>query len=131
MREFFKGWRRKLGCVTLVLVLPILALWIRSFTCFDQIAAGGNLVISNSGCMVWNWMGWGGPDATITDWYTGIASPFGEDWYFGSDGVRFPYWSIVIPLTLLSSWLLLSRPRQIQAAVKPETAARQSDARVL
>jgi len=37
-------------------------------------------------------------------------------WYpsGGSDIISwtFPYWSIVIPLTLLSAWLLLSKPRQ-------------------
>lgn len=34
---------------------------------------------------------------------------------YGFDVFRAPYWSIVIPLTLLSAWLLLSRPR----ATKP------------
>ncbi len=31
-----------------------------------------------------------------------------------------PYWSIVIPLTLLSAWLLLSRPRvKTEASITP------------
>jgi hypothetical protein len=29
-------------------------------------------------------------------------------------GVSAPYWSIVIPLTLVSAWLLLSKPRQLK-----------------
>ena len=38
--------------------------------------------------------------------------------------VRFrilPYWSLVIPLTLLSAWLLLSKPRQKPAVAKTAT----------
>ena len=31
MREFFRGWRRKCGVVTLVMALGIMALWVRSF----------------------------------------------------------------------------------------------------
>jgi hypothetical protein len=34
-----------------------------------------------------------------------------------------PYWSIVIPLTLLSAWLLLGKPRQAKKAESlPNTA---------
>ncbi len=30
MREFFRGWRRKVGCVTLVMACGLMGLWIRS-----------------------------------------------------------------------------------------------------
>ena len=33
--------------------------------------------------------------------------------------LRAPYWSIVIPLTLLSAWLLLSKPRIAKSPEKP------------
>ena len=36
-----------------------------------------------------------------------VSPTFAMDMYF----FVFPYWSIVIPLTLLSAWLLLSKPR--------------------
>ena len=35
MREFFKGWRRMVGCVALVLALTLMAGWIRSFRTED------------------------------------------------------------------------------------------------
>ena len=35
MREFFKGWRRKAGCVTLVMVLLLTSAWIRSYVAGD------------------------------------------------------------------------------------------------
>jgi hypothetical protein len=31
MRDLFRGWRRKVGCVTLVMALMLIAVWIRSF----------------------------------------------------------------------------------------------------
>ncbi|MEI8017188.1 MAG: hypothetical protein WCH39_03260 [Schlesneria sp.] len=61
--------------------------------------------------------------------------PFRPSWFSFSNEVRttslmifsLPYWSITIPLTLLSGWLLLSKPRQPQskAPVEPisETVA--------
>jgi hypothetical protein len=111
MREFFRGWRRKIGVMPLVVACAFMAGWVRSQALFDQIAARGNLFLSNGGCVVWDWKGWGGSDSSITDWYSNMATPFDEDWYLGSDGVRLPYWAIVIPLTLLSAHLLLSKPR--------------------
>ena len=29
---------------------------------------------------------------------------------------RIPYWSLVLPLTLLSAWLILAKPRKAKAA---------------
>lgn len=37
MREFFRGWRRKLGCVALVMAFAVLAMWIRSYSCDEWI----------------------------------------------------------------------------------------------
>jgi len=113
MGDFFRPWRRKAGCVLLVMALPLMALWVRSDILFDQIFVRGNLLLSNSGCIVWNWQGWGGPDSHITHWYSDTASPFSEDWYIGADGVRLPYWSIIIPLTLLSAVLILWPQRKL------------------
>lgn len=115
MGTFFHGWRRKTGCVTLTVAMLLLALWIRSDILFDQIALDGNLFISNSGCLVWDWQAWRGCDADLTDWHSEKASPFDEAWYFGPDGVRLPYWALVAPLTLLSGYLLLRK----QVTTKP------------
>lgn len=112
MKEFFHDWQRKAGATSLVMALPLMALWVRSYILFDQILAGGNLIISNSGCIVWNWTGWGGPDANILIWYSDNASPFDEDWYLGADGVRLPYWAVTIPITLVAAYLLLVPARK-------------------
>lgn len=37
MREFFKGWRRKAGCVALTVSCLLMAAWIRSRTIPDRI----------------------------------------------------------------------------------------------
>jgi hypothetical protein len=45
----------------------------------------------------------------------GVGEPTSQlqsDWGFRCRYWIIPYWSIVIPLTLLSAWLLLSKPRK-------------------
>jgi hypothetical protein len=37
MREFFRGWRRKAGCVTLMLACVFTTCWVRSLTKWDEI----------------------------------------------------------------------------------------------
>jgi hypothetical protein len=37
MEEFFKGWRRKAGCVTLMLAGAFCSVWHRSYSTFDRI----------------------------------------------------------------------------------------------
>ncbi|MEI8017876.1 MAG: hypothetical protein WCH39_06725 [Schlesneria sp.] len=37
MGNFFQGWRRKTGCVTLVIGLAVIALWLRSLTTFGGV----------------------------------------------------------------------------------------------
>lgn len=37
MREFFQGWKRKVGVVTLILACFVVGLWIRSLIVFDLI----------------------------------------------------------------------------------------------
>ena len=117
MGAFFHGWRRKAGCITLAMALLLMALWLRSNLLFDQVLLRGNLFISNGGCFVWDWQGWGGPDSDFTHWSSDTASPFSEAWSFVPGGVRFPYWAVVIPLTLLAACLILWKP----ATAKPTT----------
>lgn len=47
MRAFFHGWRRKVGCVTLVMALVFVAGWIRSFVVDDFIATPFKFNIGN------------------------------------------------------------------------------------
>ena len=144
MGEFFKGWRRKVGVVTLMLTCVSAAGWVRSFIVADFIqfadyqliflSGATNVVISigfanrifsmdslsvkKTGILdayyfdeprrIWRFRFAGFGVATHKP--GGIVSPnqqkMPSSWYY-----RIPHWSIVMPLTLLSAWLLLSKPR--------------------
>lgn len=85
MPKFFHGWRRKLGCLTLLLACVFAVGWVRSPFIQDA-----------------------------------IHIPCDDGDYFCEIGqqrisfIRVPYWSIVIPMTLLSAYLLLSKPWPIK-----------------
>ena len=66
MREFFKGWRRKVGMM--LIILPLTFSWRLIYICIED-------------------------------------EPMIEQWRFR------PNWSITIPLTLLSAYLILWQPR--------------------
>ena len=54
MGEFFRGWRRKIGCVTLVMAALIMVGWLRSMMRKDIVElAGFQYLISGSGHLVW------------------------------------------------------------------------------
>lgn len=153
MREFFKGWRRKAGCVALMLGLLAWCGWVRSLMVSD-------LVIMNQGTMIIRSAPHGlallrGPAAagaewTVPRWMSILNGPPGlqsPDWTWQFCGFRYghqlkgqakatttlpdgrviteeieyiahehawviPYWSIAIPLALLSAFLLLWTPRK-------------------
>lgn len=148
MRDFFCGWRRKIGVVTLVLACVFMAEWVRSQTIEDEIIFGSgegksfhSLTSSRYG-IKWQKDASDGVRHWLTGWRCnsiestgpheptrGYVDPQVIDWrweLYGIDLGRFhdqthstsrvswwlvPYWSIVIPLTLLSASLLLSKPR--------------------
>jgi len=155
MGDFFCGWRRKIGVVTLVMACAFAAGWLRSLNTQDSYS----VPISSIGCPSVHSsrarLGFGNEYPRIipplglevaTGW---VSLPLGDDmsndviprmleddWIgawkwscgefhfltsrFDNENGRaavvrwyvFPYWSIVIPLTLLSAWLLLSKPRK-------------------
>ena len=45
MRDFFKGWRRKVGCITLVMACLLISGWLRSLQSleFVEFPSGQNL----------------------------------------------------------------------------------------
>lgn len=144
MREFFKGWRRKCGCLALVLACLFMGAWIRSRNIEDEIyfpisKTQPVLVFSTQGYIVWgeftdldpndlngqppHWrssqldpklgtrepMFFQNPAFTWRWWIYAIVEDVVPHKRF-----RFlviPYWSITIPLTLLSAYLLLWKPR--------------------
>jgi len=78
MGEFFKGWRRKIGVVTLVLACVFAVDWMRLA---DYSVKEGR--------------------TSDVPWLPTVMHP----------QLGVPYGWIVLPLTLLSGYLLLSKPR--------------------
>lgn len=155
MLESFRGWKRKVGCVTLVLACVFAVGWVRSFGTQDTLTVRLNpsahhKLISVSGrLLVMTLSIDGGPIAIVHHWtvrpteenrfsyevwFPDSSGTITKDhlsmafWSSGTDGgafydstiavkwYQFPYWSIVLPLTAISAWLLLSKPR---AMTKP------------
>lgn len=150
MAEFFRGWKRKVGVVTLVLACLLTAAWIRSSVIYDSVYGIGSVPEYRIGSM------FGlvcifvvrsedtSPDAcSDPHWISGKASDLFNpatqerfdpmqhstpNWRRDFAGFHFgegrsnlqmssqetwrccslPYWSIVLPFTLISVWLLLS-----------------------
>ena len=131
----FKPWRRKLGVMTLALACVFAAGWVRSLLLTDSAGwhLGAELVtFSHDGHLsayvrtkhsVFRWA-W---PRFYTDGYRRFTDPGDkQNWQWTFAGVRFgsknadepyfhivavPYSYIVLPLTLLSASLLLSKPR--------------------
>ena len=140
MSIFFRGWRRKAGCVALLMALVLMSTWIRSLVVWDWVfifptsdvalelkSDRGRLGFEGRSLMDW--------EPSTSEWLSGVHSPhFGLFAYlenqpdesfvwrwdcagfsigrFSSyDFVAIPYWSLVVPLTLLSAYLFFWQPR--------------------
>ena len=131
MGEFFKGWRRKAGLVTLTMAIALFSLWMRSRTIFDVIvfahgdrqhsvlAAGGRIywfaTIKMDDSVEWEIASTDGPLANVLlglEMTRETLKPHPElqfrEWLI-------PYWSLVLPLTLLSAWLIFAKPQNAKA----------------
>ena len=132
MTQFFHGWRRKAGCVTLALALAMLGAMIRSRTiadwCYIPVGQTEYEFISEDSQlkMIW-WMQIEAPAFSIGSLELGKAFPTdGVEWecmgiQMGHDtrdpGLTyvfafFPYLSLILPATLLSACLILWKPRK-------------------
>jgi hypothetical protein len=137
MRNFFHGWRRKAGVVTLLMALVVSGGWIRSFLVCDSfgwansgpalpmwfVSVSGTCAIVAEIPIAWNTF-----DSSRLIWETDKSVPFAEllpedtTWSFQWGGFgygrnrgqffTFPYWSVAVPSTLLSAYLLLVPARQ-------------------
>lgn len=144
---FFHGWRRKIGVMTLVIACAFAGLWARSYyfsdTMFLSATDVGHMLESTNGSILWTSIP--APFEKTVSFSKQTAAPerledyYGVKWQFlwmgfGVGQLRFrildsvwciPHWSIVIPLTLLSAYLMLSRPRPKKPAeaTKPPNEA--------
>lgn len=104
MGRYFQPLRRKMGVVMLVMAGAFMAAWVRSVVDCDVYTSGDWTLISGDG-----------------EFSLEKKEAFSHV-YNVSNPVRhwgpIPYWSIILPLTTLSAWPLLSKPRTRQP--KPE-----------
>ena len=138
MREVFKGWRSKIGIITIVMALFFVGVWIRSYSVSEEIVVlmSGRLHAFMSTGGSFSWVSSTGdrmPDSF--EWEMNSQWPNGRTsssrsigmlskiknfqwsdtvWETTADKSRFwiiHYWQIAVPLTLLSAYLLLIKPR--------------------
>jgi len=110
MSDFFHGWRRKAGCVALVTACVFASGWVRSFWLCDVLSFGQHEFCHVLGRLSWARLKSKNPDEPV--WWSSfeISPAFGShdrSWRFDSRVWIAPDWSIVIPLTLLSAYLIL------------------------
>jgi hypothetical protein len=129
MREFFYGWRRKAGVVTLVMSLALMAGWIRSTVAYDEfrvtIGTYRPFLLSQESRIWWGrWVdhsrrapAYGWRNLAHRDPDPFARRPGGSVTYSAIPS-RMPYGVLVLPLTLLSACLLLSKSRR---SPKPST----------
>jgi hypothetical protein len=146
MREFFYGWRRKAGVVSLVMAVAVMGMWARSFVVVEQLRVSACSVASIRGTVaaVRSTLPQASPQPTYSkylvseiasfkpdengnypDWWGGVEVDQRWDlagFHFGRRRIDqdqqsiiqlgFPYWSLALPLTLLSAYLILWKPRK-------------------
>lgn len=123
MRELFRGWKRKLGVVTLLLACVSTAGWVRSFYSKDSIVTirTPNLPDRRGYLSA----GWISSEQGNIERVTSLAVGRGGKPMIGTAYRNWsvPYWSIVLPLTLVSTDLLFSKPRQTPPTPRKGTHA--------
>lgn len=133
MREFFRPFRRKLGIVALVVACALMVAWIRSVRIFDEFSikvAGKRLTIDSFHHKVYVqegsfghslWSSWTCEDDEIAQAFENqleamaTVPPKTHVWRGGpryKKGWSMNYWSIILPVAVLSAFLLLGKPRR-------------------
>jgi hypothetical protein len=129
MHTFFSGWRRKVGCVTLVMACVLTGLRTRSSFAVDHIAftlgRKTHLAGSMPGRMIWessedvprSILNWGTTDAYGYGYFSPMSqyAPPGKS-PFTSRLTELRYEGLILPLTLLSAYLILRKPRKMVGA---------------
>jgi hypothetical protein len=131
MKEFFHGWRRKVGCLSLLLACLIAGAWMLcemrrhngvSFPLFNR----QHVVYAVDGQIVWMGMPHGDVWLLSSEDYEAMA-----EFIMRIDGSwdkileiqdlkkdtaikmwAVPVWSVVLPLTFLSAYLIVWKPRK-------------------
>lgn len=153
MKEFFHGWRRKAGLLTLFVACLFMAIWVRSLLVLDRfcLPQPDRMILTLDGACRWlSYTPLADSDFTPgkPSRFKWISSELTEEgrnnydaffmlsggnihwrWHWGgfdfgavSETIQMPpkryeirqipYWSVVLPLTLLSAYLILWKPRK-------------------
>jgi hypothetical protein len=127
MREFFHGWRRKAGVASLVMACAVTSLWIRSQANLDVVwlrvlgqqfavnTSPGQLLMFRLDTAHFDDVLWFSMETRSAEGVAIIKSIDhlnGQHPEPGTHYLRIWYWSIVLPLTLLSAYLILWKPRK-------------------
>ena len=144
MNDFFHGWRRKAGVVALGLACVVTMLWIRSLWMVDlldfrptrlrqlSVASGSGAARpsfswitegSLEGQPLLEWIAYEDqhkdgnylPTLFFGSWGQ-VGSAIPASVHAESVGLYIPYWFLVLPITLLSTYLLLWKPRKRDSA---------------
>ncbi|MDB5345085.1 MAG: hypothetical protein JWP89_3462 [Schlesneria sp.] len=104
MQEFFHGWRRKTGAVTLAMACAISSVWIHSYFADDTltiVATGGQHDLSSiNGEFRWRAFS-----------STGLFPLFGQRFDESLD-LSVSYWPVTVALWTISAYLILWKPRK-------------------
>ena len=151
MAEFFHGWKRKTGVLTLGMACVFAAGWVRNYTVQDMLLIRSDqehfhLLVSGHDGLIWmkivDVVGFstGRPfyDTDVAD-HSDPFEAINAEWKWKWLGFQFgqgeeifqtpigfsmiPYWAIVIPLTALSAFLLLSKPKRAASKTITEPIA--------
>jgi hypothetical protein len=148
MGNLFHSWRRTIGVVTLMMALVFMAGWIWSYSILDVVVCNGGRYTdgwlrSSCGEIILNRY-YSGDAEILLGAVVWEQSPLSSIFYFDFadihwrwrlGGFRFgesyddrnaivatffviPYWSVVLPLTLLSACLLLTKARPTKQSEK-------------
>ena len=114
MGGFFHGWRRKVGCITLLVACLLAGMWIRSNAAYDGIwltIEGRRYMATSVGGRVGFWS----QQSSVSHGW--ISQRLEADHAAGlstmllGQAVVLPYWSLILPLTLFSAYLILWKPK--------------------
>lgn len=132
MNTFFRGWRRKTGCLTLVMALAVMSMWIRSAYVKDVFIPPRWVGLNAALFSLEHSIAYQHFNATVTPpepfWVsfpiTGSEiNAAGDRWKWRCNGFGYisnsegyclmaPYWCFAVPLTMLSACLILWTPRK-------------------
>jgi hypothetical protein len=136
MWSYFRGWKRKISVVTLILSLAMIGLWLRSQRVVDWIDFGfanrQYMLTSFNGRIGWKCFFYEFPkfrwQSSVVykhqaKAFTAELNRHALETQIYSDVTlgTFSHLYIVIPLTLISAWCLLTKPRA-KATTQPESA---------